>query len=136
MKIASAYPGFVSFYADGGWGGPGWSIPHRGDTTFIETLKMAFDSKLDIIQLITWNDYGEGTMIEPTIEFGYSFLTALQKTLGVSYSQADLEMIYKLFSYRRKYANSEENQNKLDQVFYYIVSLNIDKAKSLLDNIK
>jgi hypothetical protein len=135
-KIAAAYPGFVSFYADGGWGNIPWTIPHRGDTTFRETLKMALDSKLDIIQLVTWNDYGEGTMIEPTVEFGFSYLTELQKTLGVKYSQNDLEMIFKLYYSRRKYASSKEDQRKLDQVFYYIVSLNIEKAKALLDKIE
>jgi hypothetical protein len=134
-KIASAYPGFVSYYAEGGWGNIPWTIPHRGDTTFTQTLKMALDSKLDIIQLVTWNDYGEGTMIEPTVEFGYSFLDVLQKSLGVSYNQSDLEMIYKLYFCRRKFAGSEKNQKKLDQVFYYIVSLNIDKARNLLDSI-
>jgi hypothetical protein len=135
-KIASAYPGFKAFYSEGGWGDIPWIIPHRGDSTFKETLKLALDSKLDIIQLITWNDYGEGTMIEPTVEFGFSFLDALQKTLGVSYTQADLEMIYKLYFYRRRFANSEAIQKKLDQVFYYIVSLHIDKARLLLDNIQ
>jgi len=135
-KIASAYPGFKAFYADGGWGNIPWTIPHKGDTTFSETLKMALDSKLDIIQLVTWNDYGEGTMIEPTVEFGYSFLTTLQKTLGVTYNQSDLEMVYKLYTYRRKYASSEETQKKLDQVFSYIVSLELDKARSLLESIK
>ncbi len=31
---------------------------------------------------MTWNDYGEGTMIEPTKEFGYGFLNTLQKREG------------------------------------------------------
>ena len=31
-----------------------------------------------IIQLATWNDFGEGTCIEPTREYGYRYLEAIQ----------------------------------------------------------
>ena len=32
-----------------------------------------------IIQIATWNDYGEGTVIEPTKTFGYRYLEHIQK---------------------------------------------------------
>jgi hypothetical protein len=136
-KIASAYPGFSSFYVDGGWGAPGtgYTIPYRGDSTFVETLQLAFKSKLDMIQLVTWNDYGEGTMIEPTVEFGYTFLTTLQKQLGVKYTQADLELIFRMYNLRKQYADSPAVQAKLNQAFNYVVSLQMDKAKKLLNGI-
>jgi hypothetical protein len=133
-KMASAYPGFYSFYAEGGWGGPTWTIPHNGLTNFIQTLDLALtQTNITYIQLATWNDYGEGTMIEPTKEFNYGFLTTLQQKLGVSsLSQADLEMVAKLYHLRNEKAGDAGAQKKLNQVFYYIVSLQIQKANDLL----
>lgn len=134
LKFGSAYPGFKSFYAQGGWNGPTWIIEHNGTATFNQTLDLALGQpSLPYIQLPTWNDYGEGTMIEPTKEFGYGFLTSLQQKLGVSgLSQADLEAVAKLFELRKSKAALPEVQLKLNQVFYYIVSLQLTKAKDLL----
>ena len=45
---------------------------------------MTFDAALaanaSIIQLVTWNDYGEGTIIEPTAETGYQALEIVQQS--------------------------------------------------------
>jgi hypothetical protein len=42
------------------------------------TWEKAVDFNPAVIQIITWNDYGEGTIIEPTIERGYKELEYLQ----------------------------------------------------------
>jgi hypothetical protein len=96
LKFGVAYPGFDSAYAMGGWPGPGWTIPVSVGT-FEKTLDAAISGGSHYIQVATWNDYGEGTMIEPTKEFGYGFLTTLQKKLGVKHTQADLEAVTKQF---------------------------------------
>ena len=44
---------------------------------FDETLERARE-RASLIQIVTWNDFGEGTIIEPTTEFGYHYLEALQ----------------------------------------------------------
>ncbi|POY35007.1 hypothetical protein C3K47_17265 [Solitalea longa] len=136
VKVASAYPGFKAFYTEGGWGSNPFTIDHNNISTFNATLDLALNSGLESIQLVTWNDYGEGTMLEPTKEFGYGFLTSLQSKLGVSYTQTELELIAKLYELRKKYPGSAENQKKLDQVFYYLVSNKITEAKALLQEIK
>ncbi|MGZ3840070.1 MAG: glycoside hydrolase family 71/99-like protein [Flavisolibacter sp.] len=133
MKFGSAYPGFKTFYAQGGWSGPTWIIEHNGTATFGQTLDLALgQSALPYIQLATWNDYGEGTMIEPTTEFGYGFLTTLQQKLGVTLGQSDLETVAKLYDLRKSKAAVPEVQKQLNQAFYYIVSLQLQKAKDLL----
>lgn len=134
LKLGAAYPGFKSFYAQGGWAGPTWTIEHNGTATFNETLDLSIgQSSIPYIQLVTWNDYGEGTMIEPTKEFGYGFLTSLQQKLGVSpFNQTDLEAVAKLYELRKSKAAVPDVQVKLNQVFYYIVSLQLAKAKDLL----
>lgn len=137
VKIASAYPGFYSFYTEGGWGGPTWTIDHNGTGTFTQTLDLALSqANINYIQLATWNDYGEGTMIEPTKEFGYDFLTTLQRKLGVTtFSKTDLEMVAKLYQLRLANSGNPDVLKKLNQAFYYLVSLQTDKASALLASL-
>ena len=137
-KMGVAYPGFVDFYKDGGWGeGLGWTIPHRGDTTFTETLQLALNSAPSMIQLATWNDYGEGTMIEPTVEFGYTFLTTLQRELGVkNLSQTDLELVFDFYQARLKHKNCTKTQKQLDKAFALIAALRIDEARKIIGKLK
>jgi hypothetical protein len=54
------------------------SLQYRNGETFKLMLDAARRSRLDIVQLATWNDYGEGTMIEPTAERGYKELEEVQ----------------------------------------------------------
>ena len=75
-------------------------------------------------------------MIEPTLEFRYTFLNALQSFAGLKYNTAILENIYKLYTLRKAYPNDAKIQNKLTQAFYYLVSLQEDKAQSLLNEIE
>ncbi len=133
-KFGSAYPGFNSFYAQGGWGGPTWTIDYNNLGNFQQTLALALSqSNINYIQLATWNDYGEGTMIEPTVEFQYGFLTTLQQKLGVqSLDQSDLEAVNQFYQLRVKYAGNADKQQQLTQVFTYMAALQMQKAKDLM----
>lgn len=137
IKIGTVYPGFNSFYQAGGWQGPTWIINANGVSTFTQTLDLALNNpSLQYLQIATWNDYGEGTMIEPTKEFGYGFLTVLQQKLGVAgVSQADLEGVYKMLTLRQTKADDDDVQKKLDQVYYYFISMQLSKAKELLGTL-
>ena len=73
--IVSAYPGYNDVDEEGHR-----ELPHRDGQTLRETLAVALAGPWPIIQLVTWNDYGEGTIIEPTHEFGYTFLEIIQET--------------------------------------------------------
>ncbi|MEH0153128.1 glycoside hydrolase family 71/99-like protein [Limibacter armeniacum] len=134
LKIGSVYPGFKTFYNEGGWGGPTFSIDHNQLSTFTQTLDLALDADLQYIQLVTWNDYGEGTMIEPTEEFGYGFLTTLQQKLGVGFGEEELKLVRQLYDLRQQSTGKEMTQ-QLDQVFYKLVSLRIDEAKGVIDEL-
>jgi hypothetical protein len=137
-KIGVAYPGFVDYYKDGNWGdGIGWNIPHRGDSTFTETLQLALSSKPEIIQLATWNDYGEGTMIEPTREFGYTFLATLQRELGVkNLSPKDFELVFDFYNARINHKNDASIQLQLDRAFALIAALRLDEARKIITSVK
>jgi hypothetical protein len=132
VKLGVAYPGFNTFYGAGGWGGPGWGLPYNGTGTFSQALQLAANSSAGVIQLATWNDYGEGTMIEPTREFGYGFLTTLQQTLGVGYSQNELQLVDTLFHQRKQYAGNGTKQAQLDAASRALASLQVAQAESIL----
>ena len=135
LSIGVVYPGFKSFYAAGGADGPTWQIAHNGTSTFSTMLDKALNSSVNIIQFATWNDYGEGTIIEPTDEFGYSFLTTMQQKLGVPYGQHEFEVIFRLYEYRKQYAGNSTVQQQLNQVFTYLANLQVSNAENLLNSI-
>jgi len=99
-------------------------------------LNLGKNKGMQYMQLETWNDFGEGTMIEPTIEFGYKFLTINQKFSGVAYSEKELKSIKRLFDLRKANENKREINKKLDQIFYYFVSLQYDKAEEMMNTLE
>jgi hypothetical protein len=135
--IGGAYPGFKDFYKEGGWGtGMGWQIDHKNGATMEANLQKATTAGAEYLQLITWNDFGEGTMIEPTLEFEFALLEKVQHFTGVTYQTAELEKIYDLQVLRKELSGQQKEQMMLDQAFYYFVSLQTDKAVHLIDSLK
>ena len=137
--IGGIYPGFNDYYYEGGWRSDptsDWEIPHNNIQTLEETLTLTDEYPVDFIQLITWNDFGEGTMVEPTLEFGYSFLEKIQNYTGVTYTKNDLEIPYKLYVLRKKYKNDPKMQIILKRVYQLIFTLNLDHAKAIIEAIE
>ncbi|MDH4389056.1 MAG: hypothetical protein QE269_10065 [Fimbriimonas sp.] len=106
IKVASAFPRFKDFYDQGGGGKSHGELPDEGGKTYTETLSKAIDSGADAIQVVTWNDWGEGTQIEPSKEFGLRDLIATQVARrridpSFAFTKADLSAPLKLFEKRR-----------------------------------
>ncbi|MBA7577558.1 hypothetical protein ES708_19411 [subsurface metagenome] len=134
--MGGSYPGFLDYYAEGGWGeGFDWQIEYNNGETFTETLQKSQDYGVDYLQLITWNDFGEGTMIEPTDEFGYNMLSRLQDFACVTYTEYELEKIFNLYKLRKNLADDNQQQQLLNQSFYYFVSLQTEKAIAIVDSL-
>jgi hypothetical protein len=101
--IVSAYPGVNDVYEQ-----HLQSLDYRGGKTLQETLEVGMEGPWPLIQLVTWNDYGEGTMIEPTHEFGYAFLEIIQQArrneLGnaFTFTAEDLRLPARLYALRKK----------------------------------
>lgn len=134
--LGGAYPGFNDYYSEGGWGdGPGFTISHNNGATFDATLNMAEDAEIGQLQIITWNDFGEGTMIEPTLEFGYLYLEKLQTFSGTPYTSDEFEYILKQYELRKSTSGISSAQNGLDRSFNHFVRLEIDEAKAIIDSL-
>jgi len=137
--LGSAYQGFNDFYGTGG--APTLGViprnygPSGNTLSTILSLDNAQKSNMDGIQIATWNDYSEGTIIEPTVEFGFASLDTIQKFTGVPYTEADLQQVYRFFTLRKKYYTDPVKQSQLDQVFSYFTSLQIPNAVTLMNII-
>ncbi|WP_025666742.1 glycoside hydrolase family 71/99-like protein [Aquimarina megaterium] len=138
ITVGSSYPGFRSFYTEGGWsdGSNDWAIDLNSGHTFAETLNYTHHELSDFIQIITWNDFGEGTMIEPTQEFGFTYLQLLQQYTGVSFSPNDLQVALDLYHIRKKYKQNAFVQKILNRSYKYIKKLRLKRAHKILKAIK
>ena len=67
-RIPVAFPGFNDFYQQAGISKQWRQIPEQAGGTFRETLRQALATESPVVQIATWNDWGEGTMIEPSVE--------------------------------------------------------------------
>lgn len=134
LKIGSAFPGFHDYYEEGGWGQSYGYVSHLGGETFQKGLDLAQSNSLSYLQLVTWNDFGEGTMIEPTVEFQFLFLEKIQEFSGVAYGVEELELVYQYYQ-KRKESDNAEFQRKLDDVFQALNELEPTKANQLLNDL-
>jgi hypothetical protein len=135
--IGAAYPGFNDFYQEGGWGESVLhDIDHKDGALLKQLLRMAKDNRMNQLQLITWNDFGEGTMIEPTEEFQYTFLEIIQEFAGVDYKKAHLEAIFDYYTLKEKFKTDTEKSRQINQAFYYLISLQDSRAIELLNRLK
>ena len=83
------------------------------------------------MQIATWNDWGEGTQVEPSIEFGYRDLEHLQSVRGSQEdgpTTADLRLPFRLLKLRRTMPDADA-QKTLDEVAQLISNGSIDAAR-------
>ena len=133
MYIGGAMPGFYDHYKESGQGN-GYTIYDREDgELFVRQLNSAKSANLEYLQISTWNDYGEGTIIEPTEEFEYKYLEILQQFTGVDYDVAALKLVYRWYQIAKKKGSDNENVKK---AYNYLNALNIDKAEEIIKTLE
>jgi hypothetical protein len=85
---------------------------------------------------VTWNDYGEGTIIEPTMQKGYRDLETVQDFRrsyepAFPYSKADLRLPLEVFKLRIDPKLAADNAAKLDAFFAAVSSGDAAGAKAI-----
>jgi hypothetical protein len=135
ILIGSAYPRFHDFYAQGGWGSSYGNVEANDGQTLANTLSLATSRNADYLQLVTWNDFGEGTQIEPTVEDGFANLLQIQEFTGVSYGLTELELIHQYYLKRKELKNVAEAQPTLKRVFECLHDLDVATATELMNQL-
>ena len=99
------------------------------------SLDVCMAGPWEIVQLVTWNDYGECTMIEPTYEFGYRFLEIIQNARreeaggSFAYDAEDLRLPAMLLEARRRGGVSRDEGDGIRRM---ILRGEIDAARRAL----
>ncbi len=136
--VAGAFPGFYDIYQEAGVRASYGYLDAQQGETFRFTLQMALDQNPDVVQLITWNDYGEGTTIEPAHEYGYQYLEIVQQTRQAidapdfAFTPDDLQWPLQLYTLRKAYAGDEAVNVHLDEAFYALLARDFDTAAAIL----
>jgi len=136
--VGIVFPQFHDIYENAGVHKSYGFLDAQGVKTFEETLDIALRSNCEFIQIATWNDYGEGTMIEPTVEFGYNYLEIIQqqrrKELGKSflYSSEDLRLPIMLYLLKKKHQHNRSAMEDLSKCTEQLFSGNLTDAKKLI----
>ena len=79
LAIPVAFPRFTDIYEQARLHASYGDIPDDHGRTFATTLTRAVTAGKPFVQIATWNDWGEGTSIEPSVEFGTRDLEVIQK---------------------------------------------------------
>ena len=137
-SIPIVFPRFVDVYAKAQVSDGYARVEDNDGKTFRTTMKMASESNARLIQIATWNDWGEGTVIEPSKEFGDRDLQLIQqlrrKHFDASFQPqaADLQLPYRLWQLRRAGAH---NAKQLDGIAESIRSGRLEEARSEIESM-
>lgn len=133
LYIAGAMPGFHDHYKESGQGNGYTSYDREGGALLQRQLETARKAGLEWLQISTWNDYGEGTIIEPTTEFKYQYLEIVQRFAGVNYNSTQLDVIFRWYSVAKaKGATNSDVQKAYD----YLNALQPEKAEEIIKKLE
>jgi len=65
-----------------GWGKGPRKFERDGVSTLRSTFEISSLGEPELVQIVTWNDFGEGTMVEPTRDNGFWYLDAIETWWG------------------------------------------------------
>ena len=136
--VASAFPGFHDIYKEAGVGSSYGYLDSNDGETFEFTFQKALESNPDVIQVVTWNDYGEGTMVEPTLETGYKYLEIIQKIKIESidskfpFKPEDLKLPIQIYNLRKQYTGNIKVNVHLDEAVLAILAERPDLAREII----
>jgi hypothetical protein len=137
--IPTAYPRFVDIYAEAkvheSWG----RIDDQKGVALRTTLEKALKIGGPLVQIATWNDWGEGTIIEPSVEFGFRDLECVQELRKRHLEPAfaptadDLKLAHRLFQLRRSKPASSRGMEQVDAISRHLGSGLIQQARSAIE---
>lgn len=139
FTIAAAFPRFHDIYSQAGVSPSLGIVKGEDGDTYRTTLTKALQSRANVVQIVTWNDWGEGTQIEPSIEKGYQDLEITQQLSrkylanATGYSSSDLRLPVKWYLLCKNYQQNSVAELKLEPFFKLVIDHHIQKAKALLN---
>jgi hypothetical protein len=138
--VSSAFPRFHDIYAQAGASSYG-CLDDASGTTLTRTLSRALTNNSSIVHIVTWNDFGEGTVVEPTLDYGYRDLGIIQSLRrqyldpAFAYHTNDLVTAWQFYNARKQSANDPVINAELDRIFTNIIAGSLTLANAELARI-
>ncbi len=135
--IPTALPRFWDDYAGFSYG----TIDDQSGKMFVNTLTDCMESGKDISQIATWNDWQEGTVIEPSTLYGYRDLEVIQTMRkkyidpNFSFLPTDLRLPDTLFRLRRQFKGNAGKTAHLDSAANALFQGNPVNGRKILQNL-
>ncbi|MCB2155598.1 hypothetical protein KQI84_11990 [bacterium] len=116
--IGIAFPGFHDIYEQAQLHPSYGYIDPRDGQTMRETWRRAVDSGVPIIQIATWNDFGEGTVIEPTRDLKFAYLQSLSRDLrpDESIGPEQLRLPFGVYRMRKHFPENAAIQEEMQTI--------------------
>jgi hypothetical protein len=140
VRVPVAFPRFADVYEQAGVHGSYGAIPDDDGRTFRTTLARAFALRPAVIQIATWNDWGEGTQIEPSLEFGSRDLETLQEArrrvdAAFPFRAADLPLASRILAARRG-PEGADRAAVIDDATRAVMAGDTARAAGLIDGLE
>ena len=137
IAIPVAFPRFDDFYKAAGVSAGYGRIPDADGTTYRTTLAESLSKRAPFVQVATWNDWGEGTQIEPSEEFGYRDLEETQRARRridptFAFSPEDLRLPMRLYGLRK----ARKDRRKLDLASKALAEGRATASRGMLDALE
>lgn len=133
--VSSAFPRYHDIYAQAGTQASLGCLDDQDGATFQETLTRAMTNASTYVQVVTWNDFGEGTIVEPTVQYGYRDLGVIQNfrrqylDADFPFQTNDLLLALRQYNLRKQYGTTNPVLSaELDRVFTNVISTNLSAA--------
>ncbi len=136
---AVAFPRFQDIYAEAKVQPGHPPIPDADGRTWVDTFTRALRSGAPVVQVATWNDWGEGTVLEPSVQFGTRDLEVLQRLRFAEVPAtgrpvaADLHLPLRLYRLRQRASPAEGTVATLDAIAQHLAAGRLADARAELD---
>ena len=141
-RIPAAFPGFHDIYREAGVRPSYGFLADRAGATLRETLQRALAAGQPLVQVATWNDFGEGTAIEPTRERGYRDLVTVQEARRqlagppFPFRPADLPVPLRIFQLRKRADLSAAERRTLDEAASLLAGGKVPPAVDRIERLE
>jgi hypothetical protein len=138
FAVPVAYPRFHDFYAQARVHASYGQIDDDGGKVLDRTLERVLRGPSPLVQICTWNDWSEGTLIEPSVEFGYRDLEAVQRLRkrwiepSFAPSAEDLRLPLVLYGLRERAPGDTAKQKELDRIARLLADRSLEEARGAL----
>jgi hypothetical protein len=141
-KIGCAFPGFDDIYKEAGIEPLHRYLDSRGGKTFDHTLNRALAVGGPVVQIATWNDFGEATTVEPARGYEYRYLETIQAARrglqeeAFPYHADDLRLPLRIYELRKRTGRPGPEAEALDEVINLLHSGDARGAAARLEALE